>query len=134
VYNVGGDFVSLGLTATSSVTGSAHLKSVLSAVATGTTGLKTSVDKNFLDQQTRSAIVQQMRALRASQLALIQDEKHMKNKLSEYSLEAGLSDVYSYYDAGTVVGALQAIAASASQTTQKAQDKQQQNSLHPQIH
>lgn len=127
-YNVGGDFVSLGLTGVSSVAGSAHLKSILSAIATGTTGLKTSIDKNFLDQQTRSAIVQKMRALRATQLATIQDENHMKAAVADYSLEAGITNVYAYYDAGTVVAALQGIAETAGQEKQAAQKKQQENS------
>ena len=76
--NFAGDVANLGLTGVSSVTGTAHLKSVLSAIATGTTGIKTSYQKNFFDQQTRSAVVQKMRAGRATQLALIQDQNHMK--------------------------------------------------------
>jgi hypothetical protein len=69
--NFGGDVVNLGLTGVSSVTGTAHLKSVLSAIVTGSTGIKTSYEKNFFDQQTRAAVVQKMRAGRATQLALI---------------------------------------------------------------
>ncbi|MGB7945669.1 MAG: hypothetical protein WCF42_20345 [Terriglobales bacterium] len=76
--NFAGDVANLGLTGVSSVTGTAHLKSVLSAIATGTTGIKTSYTKNFYDNQARSAVVQQMRAGRATQLALIQDQDHMK--------------------------------------------------------
>lgn len=132
-YNVGGDFVNLSLTATSAVTGSAHLKSVLSAVATGTTGLKTSIDKNYFDQQARSAVVQKMRALRAKQLATIQDEHHLKATLGDYSLETGLADVYAYYDSGTVVAALQSIAESATEDKQDAEQKQLQNSTKPQL-
>ena len=69
--NFAGDVANLGLTGVSSVTGTAHLKSVLSAIATGTTGIKTSYEKNFFDQQTRSAVVQQMRAGRATQLTVL---------------------------------------------------------------
>jgi hypothetical protein len=127
-FNVSGDAVNLGLTGVSAVTGSAHLKSVLSAIATGTTGLKTSVDKNFFDQQTRAAIVQKMRAARATQLATMQDEHHMKGNLSDYSLETALADVYSYYDAGTVVGALQNIAQAAGTEQKTAVDQQKVNS------
>jgi hypothetical protein len=126
--NVGGDFVNLGLTGVTSVTGSAHLKSVLSAIATGTTGLKTSIDKNFFDQQTRAAIVQKMRALRATELATIRDEHHMKAGLTDYNLETGLADVFAYYDAGTVVGALQNIAQNAGQEQKNAADQQKLNS------
>jgi hypothetical protein len=123
--NFAGDFVNLGLTGVSSVTGTAHLKSVLSAVATGTTGIKTSYLKNYYDQQTRGAIVQKMRSLRASQLATIQDANHMKAGPSNYSLESGLSDIDAYYNAGTIVGALQGISETAGteQTAAKAQQK-----------
>jgi len=158
--NFAGDVANLGLTGVSSVTGTAHLKSVLSAIATGTTGIKTSYLKNFFDQQTRSAVVQKMRAGRASQLALIQDQDHMKapvvcpcppvpcpaagcppgadavNKtyvVSPYSLETGLSDVEQYYQAGTIIGALQAIAASAGTDQTAATEKQKVNSKAKQI-
>ena len=123
-----GDIVSLGLTGVSSVTGTAHLKSVLSAVATGTTGIKTSYLKNYYDQQTRSAVVQKMRSLRATELVVMQDQGHMKAGPSNYNLESGLSDVNAYYNAGTIVGALQGIAETAGADQAKAREKQQDNS------
>ena len=130
--NWAGDVVNIGLTGVSSVTGTAHLKSVLSAIATGITGIKTSYEKNFFDQQTRSAIVQKMRALRAEQLALLEDEHHMKAGVWEYGLQSGINDVNRYYDAGTVIGALQSIAESAGTQAVKAQDKQKENGQKPQ--
>jgi hypothetical protein len=162
--NFGGDVVNLGLTGVSSVTGTAHLKSVLSAIATGTTGIKTSYLKNFFDQQTRSAVVQKMRAGRATQLALIQDQDHTKAPVvcpaagcptapcpatgcptaagatapttytvAPYSLESGLSDVEKYYQEGTLIGALQAIATSAGDDQTKAATKQKANSTAQQL-
>jgi hypothetical protein len=125
--NWAGDVITIGLTGVASVTGTADLKSVLSAIATGVTGIKTSYEKNFFDQQTRSAIVQKMRALRAEQLALLEDENHMKAGLSEYDLQSGINDVNRYYDAGTVIAALQSIAESAGTQTTKAQEKQKEN-------
>jgi len=154
MVNFGGDVVNLGLTGVSSVTGTAHLKSVLSAIATGTTGIKTSYEKNFFDQQTRSAVVQKMRASRATQLALIQDQDHMKapvvcpvagcpvipgvggaadHTVSPYSLETGLSDVEQYYQQGTIIGALQAIALSAGKDQAAAETKQTANSKATQL-
>lgn len=125
--NWAGDVINLGLTGVSSVTGTAHLKSVLSAIATGTTGIKTSYEKNFFDQQTRSAVVQKMRALRAEQLSILEDEKHLKAGVSEYDLQTGINDVGRYFDAGTVIAALQSIAVSAGAQTQAAADKQKVN-------
>src|SRR5262249_49633432 len=122
------DAVNLGLTAAGSVVGAAELKSILSATATGATGFKTSVEKNFFDQQSRAAVVSKMRALRADQLATLEDESHMKGGLTKYSLEAGISDVNAYYDAGTIVGALQSIAQEAGAKTTEAAAKQKTNS------
>src|SRR5215472_15815400 len=42
LYNVGADAANLGLTTVATMTGSEHLKTVLSAIATVTTGLKAS--------------------------------------------------------------------------------------------
>lgn len=126
-FSTVGDAANLGLTAAGSVTGTAELKSILSATATGTTGLTSSVEKNFFDQQTRGAIVTKMRSLRALQLSTLQDAQHMKAGVSDYSLEQGIADVNAYYDAGTVVGALQGIAASVGTDTTATQAKQKEN-------
>ena len=72
--------------------------------------------------------MQNMRAQRAKQLALMQDENHMKGGVTDYSLEAGLNDVYRYYNAGTLVGAIESIASAAGSENQEAHDKQLENS------
>jgi len=118
----------LGFTAAGSITGTSEIKSILAATATGTTGFKSSVEKNFFDQQSRAAIVNKMRALRATQLALIQDGDHMKAGVTAYSLEQGISDVNDYYDAGTVVAALQSISQTAGKESADAAEKQKTNS------
>jgi hypothetical protein len=99
----------------------------LSAIATGTTGIDASYQKNYFDQQTRSAVVQTMRASRATELATLNDANHMKAGISAYSLETGLSDVEAYYNAGTLVTALQTIAESASTQNTTAKQQQQTN-------
>lgn len=124
--NWAGDLVNLGLTGVASVTGTAQLKSVLSLIATGTTGIKTSYEKNFFDQQTRAAIVQKMRALRATELAILNDDKHMKAGL-EYSLADGINDATYYYDQGTVIAALQSISENAGVQTRLATEKRAQS-------
>jgi hypothetical protein len=131
-FSTAADAANLGLTAASSVIGTAELKSILSATATGVTGFTTSVEKNFFDQQSRAAVVTKMRSLRATQLATLEDESHMKAGVTGYSLEAGISDVNSYYDDGTVVAALQSIAQSAGKETADAKDQQKVNSAHSQ--
>src|SRR5579871_2798577 len=145
--NFGGDVAILGLTGVGAVTGSAHLKSILSAIAEGTTGIKTSYEKNFYDQQTRAAIVQKMRASRATEVALIEDQNHMKASVVQsavgtvngtetavaYSLEQGLSDIDDYYNAGTIIGALQAITESAGRDQDAARQQRKANSQQRQL-
>lgn len=142
--NFWSDTLNLGLTGVSSVTGTAHLKSVLSAIATGNTGIKGSYLKNFYDNQARSAVVQQMRASRADILASIEDTSHMKasvvatkdpsgKDVAPYSLEQGLADADSYFNAGTIIGALQTIAQAAGETQAGAKEKQGNNSKAPQL-
>jgi len=132
-FSTATDAINLGLTAAASVTGTAELKSILSATATGTTGFKTSVEKNFFDQQSRAAVVSKMRALRATQLATLEGDSHMKAGVTAYSLEAGISDVNAYYEAGTVVGALQSIAQAAGKESADAKDQQKANSRKAQL-
>lgn len=137
--NFGGDVLNLGLTGVAAVSGTAHVKSILSAIATGATGVKTSYLKNFYDQQTRTAVVQQMRASRATELATIQDKDHMKASVVQsggvaaYGLEQGLSDIDSYFNAGTIIGALQAIAQAAGKAQDDAKTEQKTNSQTQQV-
>ena len=56
----------------------------------------------------------------------------MKAGVTGYSLEAGISDVNSYLDAGTVVAALQSIADAAGQQSKAAANKEQEDSKEPQ--
>jgi len=69
----------------------------------------------------------------------MQDGDHMKAGITvsnagdkTYSLETGIADVNTYYDAGTVVGALQAIAQAAGAKSTDAEGKGKTNSATPQ--
>lgn len=126
----GGDVASLGLTGVAAATGSAHLKSILSSIATGTVGIRNSAERNFYDQQARGALVGKMRGLRAIQLANI--EARMKEPASVYTLEQGLADINRYYEAGTLIGALQAIAVSAGQDHDTAESLRRATAAAPQ--
>jgi hypothetical protein len=109
--NTATDLLELSLDAAASVTGTAATKSILSIIAGGVVGSKTSYEKNFYDQQTREVIVAKMEASRAEQLAVIETGM----AISSYTLEQGLLDAEAYYRAGTVIGALEAINNSTSQ-------------------
>jgi hypothetical protein len=110
--NFASDALNIGLAGLASVTGTAHVKSVLAAIAAGTTGIKSSFEKHFYDQQTRTVIVQKMRAMRTEQISVIED--HLRLPLEQYDLAMGMEDVSQYYTAGTVLGALQGISGSAA--------------------
>jgi hypothetical protein len=110
--DIAGDFIGLGLGGASVFTGSAHAKTILSVVAATVIGAKASIDSRWYNQETREAIVSEMRALRSTQLAVI--EKGMGEPLSSYSLDEGILDVQEYYQEGSIVAALQAISQTAS--------------------
>lgn len=118
--DVAADFLQLGLTGATTLTNGQRAKTILALVATTTAGGKASIDAHWYDQQSRSAIVAKMRASRLTQLAVI--EQGMRTQLKDYPLEQGLRDVQAYYEAGTVVGALQQISADAG--TEQAAGKQ----------
>lgn len=116
------DFAAMGLDAAGAITGTAATKAILAAVSGGVTGARSSYQKNFFDQATREAIVQQMRASRLMQLALI--EAGMQNCSAStvcaatgtsYTLVQGFLDIEDYYKAGTVITALEAMSAASSQ-------------------
>jgi hypothetical protein len=109
--DIGVDWITLGLSTAGTLTLANSTKTILSAAASAVTGGKASFDAHWLDKQTRYAIVAQMQALRATALATIQ--QGMRQGLLEYSLDQGIRDCQTYYEQGSVVAALQAIASSA---------------------
>ena len=106
-FDVVGDFLELGFGGAGALLGSAHTKTILAVVATSLIGAKASVDYRWFNSQTRNAIVSEMEALRATQLAVIEQGEALP--LAKYSLDEGIIDVQAYYQAGTILRALQAI-------------------------
>jgi hypothetical protein len=112
--NVLFDMASLGLTTAATVTGDKEVAGMLTAAATGTLGTKTSLDKNFFDDQARQAIIGQMDASRSTVGNEIENGE--QKALADYTLEKALTDLRRYYQAGTLVSSLQAIGAQAGST------------------
>lgn len=110
--DIGADVIGLGLGGATTLTGSAHAKTILALAASTIVGAKASVDAHWYDQQTRAALVAEMRALRAAQLLIIVGG--MKKDLSGYTLDHGIVDIQRYYEAGSVSSALQEITGSAN--------------------
>ena len=105
-----GDFLGLGLGGAAALVNNAHTKTYLALIASTVVGGKASIDARWYDSKTREAVVSQMRALRATQLLAIEQSE----KSPTYTLDQAIVDVQAYYQAGTVVAALQEIAESAS--------------------
>lgn len=116
-----GDWVNLSLTSASAVFGGAEIKSILSVVASGVTGAKLSVDKNFFAEMTIFALVAKMRQLRAEKLKDI--EIGMQRPVEEYPLEQALVDIQDYFYAGTTISALQSISEEAGAKMAEAEKK-----------
>ena len=102
-------------------------KTVLAAVSAGVAGSRTTVDKNYFYEKTMPALVASMNAERKK--ALIPLLKGMKLSVKDYPVAQALTDLDAYYHAGTLMGAVNAVAADAgekekdaTQTIQRLQD------------
>lgn len=107
-----GDFLGLGLGGAAVLANAQHTKTILALAASTVVGAKASLDARWYDASSREAIVSQMRALRAEQL--VELNQGLASPLSAYSLDQGIIDVQAYYQAGSVVEALQQISQTAS--------------------
>lgn len=116
--NLAADLVSIGVTSASTLVGAAETKTILSAVATGITGGRASVDKNFYQQQSLSAIITTMRAERTKELTILRDSE--TDNLADYPMTRALTDLADYYNAGTLMNALGAIVSDAGANKTKA--------------
>lgn len=109
------DWASLALTGASVVGSPAYL---YGQIAMGLQGAHAAYSKDALDQQSRSAILIKMDALRQEKLAEIYQSELSPD--ASYSLIQGLIDVQQYSADGTVHAALEAISQDASASKQNA--------------
>lgn len=112
------DVIGIALGSSTIFTASAHAKTILAMAAAAVVGGKASIDSHWYNDQTRDAIVNEMRALRISQLSDI--ERNMTQPVNAYSLDQGILDIQRYYQAGSVVSALQQIVETASRDAREA--------------
>lgn len=77
------------------------------------TGVKSSIDKNAYYDKTLYALISQMQANR--QEALLTLYKGLETPVDQYPLLKALIDVESYYQAGTIMGAVTAITKSSGE-------------------
>jgi predicted small lipoprotein YifL len=107
----GTEVTELGLNLATTAVGGAGTKTILAAIASGVTGSKLAIDKNFFFEKTVPVLITSMNAQRKVALAPILIG--MTNSTHTYPLTQALSDIDAYYFAGTFIGALQAMQADA---------------------
>jgi len=115
------DITELGLNLATTAVGGAETKTILGAVASGVVGTKLAIDKNFFYEKTVPVLVTSMNAQRKE--ALLPIMTGLAKSTDDYPLAQGLSDLDTYYFAGTFIGALQAIQADAGNKEVEANKK-----------
>lgn len=94
-----------------------QVKSVLAAVSAGLTGAKGAINKQVFFDQSMPVLLVKMQANRKE--VLLKLMRGMSQPPESYPLMQGFIDLEEYYNAGTIPGALQAIAAQAGSDVQK---------------
>ena len=101
------DILVIGLDLAGTLVGAASTKAIIAAISGGTSASRTSINKKFFQQKTVPVLITAMNAERKK--ALIPILKGSGQTLEVYSFEQALSDLHIYYQAGTFLGALQAV-------------------------
>jgi hypothetical protein len=114
VFDTVSDLAMLGLGAAGTLTPAASTKAILAAISGGIAGGRVSINKNFFQDQATTALIAKMDAGRKTQLAIMQDAK-AKLSVKDYPLSRGLAQLAEYYNAGTILGALEDITATAGE-------------------
>jgi len=127
---------SLGLTTTASRIPVAQTSRLLSGIATGVTGLDKAYSEKELLSNTMQALQTQMRADRKTQKAVIQasminPSTKKITPIEEYTLPMALSDVDSYYQAGTIASALIGLSKTVANAETNAQQAQANTGPNP---
>lgn len=119
--DAGTEITELGLNLATTAVGGEGAKTILSAVASGVTGTKLAIDKNFFFEKTVPVLITSMNAQR--KLALAPILTGITKDSETYPLTQALSDIDAYYFAGTFIGALQAIQADSGAKDKQAEVK-----------
>jgi hypothetical protein len=101
------DILIIGVNLAGTLVGAASTKGILAAISGGTAASRTSISKNFFHEKTVPVLVTAMNAERKQ--ALIPIIEGTVKSLDEYPLTNAISELLIYYQAGTFIGALQAI-------------------------
>ncbi len=115
------DITTIGVDLAVTLVGGESVKAILGAVSAGLTSTKVTIDKNFFQEKTVPVLITAMNAERKEALIPIFDG--IGKSLDEYPFTRALSDLHVYYQAGTFIGALQAIQKDSGAKEEKADDK-----------
>jgi hypothetical protein len=102
------DILGIGLNVAGVSFDSASTKTALAAAAAGVSGSKATIDKNFYFEETIPALVAAMNAQRKKVLAGILEGMALPD-VNDYPFEQAVTDLHSYYFAGTFIGAIHVI-------------------------
>jgi hypothetical protein len=117
--SIGVDFIALALAGLGATTGKAGTKAALAAASAGVIGAKAAIDRDLLYQKTITALITEMEAQRSQVYARILTNMKTTD-ITKYPLEASSKDIQDYYQAGTLVNAIQGVGQSASEKQQDA--------------
>jgi hypothetical protein len=106
------DILVLSLNLAGTAVDGASVKTTLAAIAAGVTGSKIAVDKHYFYEKTMPALVAAMNAQR--KVALVPIMQGMQKEVIDYPFEQAIVDLNAYYEAGTFIGAINAIQVDAS--------------------
>lgn len=110
-FDTTSDLAILGLGAAGGVITNSATQAIISVISGGIGGARVSISKNFFHEFSTQALIAKMQSARKTKLEFMR--KAMTLSVTDYSLSRGLSDLAEYYNAGTIVGALQNIVAEA---------------------
>lgn len=118
IFDTTTDLAILGLGAAGSLVTHSGTQAILSAISGGIGGSRTSINKNIFHEKSTQALIAKMQASRKTIEELIR--KGMTLSLMEYSLSRGINNIEAYYNAGTIIGAIENITADAGAEKAKA--------------
>jgi hypothetical protein len=119
--NLAADTALITTTFLTTVLASPATKTALGAAATGIAGLRTDISQDVLLTHTIQLLLQQMETSRNHVRARIEGNLQAC-KTSEYTVWQALTDLEDYYRAGTLPGALEALAAATGNNNQQSKD------------
>ena len=121
VFDTATDLAILGLGGAGSLVTHSGTQAILSAISGGIGGGRVSINKNFFHEKSTQALTAKMKSARKTKLELIR--KAMALSVTDYPLSRGLGDLAEYYNAGTIVGALENIVADSGADARKADEE-----------